>query len=193
MALRLAGEEYSVVQGLDEQGWVRETGALTIGGDVSIGANKLKTTNLLLKEAASTQIDLKNAADNDWKDLRVGHLFPDSLATLNGDDAYTLLEARDNGVGLVEVARLAGGADPKLEIKAGKLTDTLNANGQAINTVGGISFYSTSSSIQNGSLFKMKVTTDAKATPEEGDLKWDGTNHKLQVYNGSAWETVSSS
>jgi len=38
-----------------------------------------------------------------------------------------------------------------------------------------------------------QVGTVTKATPVEGDMRWDGTNHKLQVYNGSAWETVTSS
>ena len=30
-------------------------------------------------------------------------------------------------------------------------------------------------------------------TTTEGAIRWDATNHKLQVYNGSSWETVSSS
>ncbi|GEM_PF-2939103 len=30
------------------------------------------------------------------------------------------------------------------------------------------------------------------ATPAEGDLRWNATSHKLQVYSGSAWETVTS-
>ena len=30
-------------------------------------------------------------------------------------------------------------------------------------------------------------------TAVEGAIRWDATNHKLQVYNGSSWETVSSS
>ena len=46
--------------------------------------------------------------------------------------------------------------------------------------------------LDSGSLKTCKVTTDARETPLEGDLKWDGTAHKLQVYNGTAWETVTS-
>jgi len=38
---------------------------------------------------------------------------------------------------------------------------------------------------------KMVIGTDSQTT--EGALKWDSSNHKLQVYNGSAWETVTSS
>jgi hypothetical protein len=35
------------------------------------------------------------------------------------------------------------------------------------------------------------ISTTASAT--EGAIKWDSTNHKLLIYNGSAWETVTSS
>ena len=127
MALRLAGEEYSVVQGLDGQGWPREisandanpaleinqsgggsiielkadgslvlkspksgaielsrdvafqqattisttTGDLTLSpaGDIAIGANLLKTTNLGIKEEDSNNWALRNAADTGYKHL----------------------------------------------------------------------------------------------------------------------------
>lgn len=42
-------------------------------------------------------------------------------------------------------------------------------------------------------LYRSKVDSAVKATPEEGDLKWDAAAHKLQIYNGTAWETVTSS
>lgn len=38
-----------------------------------------------------------------------------------------------------------------------------------------------------------KVTSDVRGIPEEGDLKWDAINYKLQIYNRSAWEMVISS
>lgn len=58
-----------------------------------------------------------------------------------------------------------------------KLKDALDANLQDLVTA---------------NLNKTKVTVDVKGTPEEGDLKWDDTGHKLQVYSGTAWETVES-
>ena len=36
------------------------------------------------------------------------------------------------------------------------------------------------------------VTTDTPGTPAEGHMRWDGTAHKLQIYSGTAWETVTS-
>jgi len=33
----------------------------------------------------------------------------------------------------------------------------------------------------------------APGTPAEGDVYYDSTDHKLKVYTGSVWETVSSS
>lgn len=44
----------------------------------------------------------------------------------------------------------------------------------------------------NAIINKCKVSTDARVTPQEGDLRWDATAHKLQIYNGTAWETVTS-
>lgn len=46
--------------------------------------------------------------------------------------------------------------------------------------------------LNNATLTKTKVASTARGTPQEGDLKWDAAAHKLQVYNGSAWETVTS-
>ena len=41
-------------------------------------------------------------------------------------------------------------------------------------------------------LNRCKVSASVRATPQEGDLKLDDVNHKLQFYNGSAWETINS-
>lgn len=41
-------------------------------------------------------------------------------------------------------------------------------------------------------LVECRVKDEERATPLEGDLTWDSVAHKLQVYNGSAWETVTS-
>ena len=41
-------------------------------------------------------------------------------------------------------------------------------------------------------LDKANITTSTKTTPIEGDIRLDSVNHKLQFYNGSAWETITS-
>ena len=44
----------------------------------------------------------------------------------------------------------------------------------------------------NGNDIKNAVVSTT-GTAVEGAIRWDSVNHKLQVYNGSSWETVSSS
>jgi len=93
-----------------------------VQGNVDIGANLLKTTNLAIKENDADTLIVRNVADSAAKNLRVSSLYVEggvkginlatSIAAANTDDATLLFKARDNGVGLVEVARLAGAADP---------------------------------------------------------------------------------
>jgi len=56
---------------------------------------------------------------------------------------------------------------------------------------GSIYIHSGDLSLEGNNLQKAVVGTDNQET--EGALKWDSSNHKLLVYNGSAWETVTSS
>ena len=103
--------------------------ALTIGadgnvhkGDINLGANKLITTTCIIKEIASDILAIKNLADDEYRRLYLSQLgFETSLdanatgALLNPynvDNAYMLFKARNSGVGLIEVARLVGAADP---------------------------------------------------------------------------------
>jgi len=99
--------------------------ATTFNGDLTIGANKIKTTNLLLKEGTADILYLKNAADSTFKDLYVGRLIAATgisfdnakyITAPNTDNNYTFISARDNGVGVVEIARLQGAADPYFQI-----------------------------------------------------------------------------
>jgi len=94
------------------------------------------------------------------------------------------IQFRDTGI------YINSGADGKLTISAdGTGSDDITLDGTVtVNddlTVGNNNI--------TGNLKTCTVTTDAKGTPTEGDLKWDSSAHKLQVYNGTSWETVSSS
>lgn len=94
----------------------------TFGGDVNIGANLLKTTNLIIKELDSNSIGIRNSADNAYRNLYANTIVyaeqiiagADALSinSPNTDANYTTFKARDSDVGLVEVGRLAGAADP---------------------------------------------------------------------------------
>jgi len=44
----------------------------------------------------------------------------------------------------------------------------------------------------NGNPIKNAIVSTT-GTATEGAIRWNGTTHKLQIYNGTAWETVSSS
>jgi hypothetical protein len=92
--------------------------AFTAGGDISLGANKLKTSNLVLKEGSSTVWHLRNAADDDYRDiycrmyyLRTGLealVNSSQINTYNADGGYIIGQARDTGVGLAEIFRMVG-------------------------------------------------------------------------------------
>ena len=192
MSLRLAGEEFSVVQGLDALGWPRKVEAndadpgmkitqngsgpalQVVSGDIAVGANKLKTTNLMVKEGDVNTLYIRNAADNAYKNIiaeaveaNSGFASSGSLTfyasglridASNVNDHYLSLRARDNGVGMVEVARISAAADPY--------------------------FMASIPMVLNPSL--------VPGAPLEGHFWYDSTAKKLKFYNGTAVETVTS-
>lgn len=112
------------IQGTVNPGTGLTMPAFTAGGDISLGANKLKTTDLLLKQGSATRLDVKNAADTATLDLLCRTLMPDTSIAYatgsgaapfeagNADGAGVAFFARITGSTLQEVARLAGAADP---------------------------------------------------------------------------------
>ncbi len=90
--------------------------ALDVAGDITIGANKLRTTNMIFRELNATTFVFFNAAEAAYMQLNLGQIsFFGSTSFLQGenvDNRAVPFKARENGVGLVEVARMAGAADP---------------------------------------------------------------------------------
>jgi hypothetical protein len=80
------------------------------------------------------------------------------LRPLNTDNTYFRIQARDNDVGLVEVARVQGAADPYFQMT---LACVFNPTTQPGTPVKGMVFYNT-------------------------------TTNKLNLYNGTAWEIITS-
>ena len=97
-------------------------------GDVTLGAYKLKTTNLVFKEIDTSSMAVRNAADDAYRNI-IGNIVQAQaqlkwasqvtdvggngvFESKNANDNYVTFHARDNGVGLVEAARLVGAADP---------------------------------------------------------------------------------
>jgi len=96
--------------------------ALSNLGDVTIGANKLKTTSILLKELTSDYLIVKNSGDTAAKGIYASvvaysaELLADtsgaSFDAANSDGAYLGIKARTTGSTLTEIARLVGAASP---------------------------------------------------------------------------------
>lgn len=111
-------------------------------GDVGLGANKLKTTNLLLKEFDTNRFTVKNAADAEYKGLVFGEslitdgdlLFQDgrSIRTVDATNAVALL-LKSYDTAWQTVAKLLNG---KFELALGKLTGALDCNSQNLTSPG---------------------------------------------------------
>lgn len=152
--------------------------AFIAGGDISLGANKLIVNALLIKNIGNDYLMVRDSGDSVYKNVICSQCYAESslflengAITLFSDTSYLtprdadgtvfLIKARDTGVGLVEVARVVGAADPYFQA-------TLPLRLLPI------------------------VTASLPGTPVEGMIAYDNTLNKLVVYNGSAWETVSS-
>jgi hypothetical protein len=96
-------------------------GALTVQGNVNIGANSLQTTDLKFVQITNVAFQIANAALTEYRDLYTRILHPAVIQwDSNGgetrgpnvDNNDYLFMARNNGVGLVEVAKMQGAASP---------------------------------------------------------------------------------
>lgn len=98
------------------------TGRGHMAGDINIGADKLIFTDALLKYDATYKLVLKNAADDAYTTMRLASIYVNTgvyfvasagyFSAKSETNAYVVLRAEDTSVGLVEVARLQGAADP---------------------------------------------------------------------------------
>jgi len=94
----------------------------TMTGDITLGANLLKYTNVAIKEDGATVIGMYDAAGLNYRSVALDDIQPigslqfqvdaEEISAPDADDDYTIIKARDNGVGLTEVARISGAADP---------------------------------------------------------------------------------
>jgi len=107
---------------------------VTFASDIDIGANKIKTTNLLFKEYNSTTFALRDAADTAWRSLYLDTAFVMGYMNISGpidfssnaeeirapniDDTYLRGMARQTGVGRVEIWRMVGAAQPFMQLSS---------------------------------------------------------------------------
>lgn len=102
-------------------------GFLLSAGDLDIGALGLKTTNLYLSQKDVNTLAVGSTVGTANKALQAGWLGVTTATGIlalvdamifsanNNDDDYIVGKARDNGVGVVEVFRMQGAADPEFQ------------------------------------------------------------------------------
>lgn len=129
MALRLVGEEYSVVYGLGSEGWVERVKHLEVDDYVAIGNSPAQSG--IIRVPYDEYIKARNSADNGDISLFRCH---NDVMTMYCD---------------------------------------VDVNGHIYKSI---------------VLDKLKVSTTAWNV--EAALKWDGTNKKLQIYDGTVWKTL---
>lgn len=108
-------------------------------GNVDLQTDGVIVNDLLLKRLDINRFGVLDNGDTTYKNLWVkdfiayGNMIINtdgrSLRAKNADDAYARIKARENTVGLAEVARLTGAATPTFDLLAGRLTGDLNGNG----------------------------------------------------------------
>lgn len=184
--------------------------AFTAGGAISLGANRLKTTTWVMYDDATYGFFIKNLAETDYGNLSAGELFiwkdivamSDNryLQAYNADGAQFLFYARDNGVGIAEITRLQGAADPYVQIGRDDTGVALNAvtdmlflqagggTGNAAANFGfGLPVYlSNASSEQEERASIDFVLTDATNASEDVEI-----NFKLQIAGAATAEVLS--
>ncbi|MBI2304691.1 MAG: hypothetical protein HYU86_08110 [Chloroflexi bacterium] len=191
MPLRLVGEEYSVVQGLDELGWLKEiTRSATEDPALKIAQNGAGSA-LELFFGAVKKLQFNDDAANAGGWLRI----------------Y-------NGNGTQELALYHNGSNAVLSATGAPLTLIPEANYDAVLQVSGTGQIDLRAPIKNsgvggeidgrvdfqddvvvgaGKLFRAGTAAAAPASPSAGDIYFDTAAGKLKVYNGTTWETVTSS
>lgn len=148
------------------------------GADFNLNNNLLKNAKL----GTTMDCDSKTLDNAGHIYMATGDLHMRHQGQIRGktSGANVPIIAKTDG-GDEEVARIYAtttAGSGRLRIAKGELTGSLDAGDQ---------------SVEKAAFKTCKVTSDERGTPVEGDLKWDAASHKLQVYSGTAWETVTSS
>jgi len=109
--------------------------------DINIGANKIKTTTVLIKEEGTGVIAIRDSGDTDYRNISVKNVF--FTQNLTGTSINTWINTQSGATSTLEIRshdgtayvtnlKLIGGY---VEIYNGKLTSNLNANNNKINNL----------------------------------------------------------
>lgn len=169
---------------------ITNSNAINSAGDIYMGANKLKTTNLLLKEGSASTIYIRNLADNAYMNLRLDYLdfggdlrataASCNLRMQDADNASFTFMARDNTVGNVQVMKMVGAVDPYMLIGR---SDT----GVSTNTVTDQFYLQAGTGANNiaasfGLGLPIYLSSDLHVLAERAHLNWVVTNPTAATY-----------
>ncbi len=191
MALKLTGEPYSVVQGLDDLGNLKEVARSTSEAALTVR-----------NDGSGPALKLVGALDMNNNSLSNGRLGTDlnangknitgvnSIQTSGGIAIYSYsdndADVKDNGNTAYKGLRLARAyLDNLFSLSGGSITlqHGLNVNGKGLSNIGSMGFSDVTGS-------RLKTGTVAGAPSEadpDGAVAVDTTNHRLYVRSGGAW------
>lgn len=156
------------------QGTVAAGTGLTLpahsSGDISLGASLLKSTNLALMEGTSTNFYIRNAANSAYRSI-TGDIF--TFGHLSGKDNTSYLNTKAEDDSEIIIRAYDTGVD---HVEVGRIQSAADPYMQATLP-----------------LVLLPIATGSlPGAPVEGMIAYDATLNKLVVYNGAAWETVTS-
>jgi NH3-dependent NAD+ synthetase len=138
---------------------------------------KIKDSNVTAAKLATDSVETAKIKD---ANVTASKLATDAVETAKIKDAnVTTAKIADDAADKTKIAANVAGtglqqaAGGELEISSANQTILTNSNAICKST-------------------HAAIPTGTPGTPAEGDLRYDTTAHKLRVYTGTAWETITS-
>jgi len=113
-----------------------DVGKLSMVGDIELGANKLKTTDLAFYQWSTSSFALRDATDTYFRGLVLSEAYLTAelkvtsaqsfmgstyFSAYNADGGWLVGRARKTGIGLQEIWRMVGAAEPHLLLTHAKI------------------------------------------------------------------------
>lgn len=163
-----------------------DTNILASGG-INVGSDNITFGNLILTEGFTNWLTLYSALGNyagfacGWLQVQGNQRFysdNSSIRATDTDDNYFTLQARDSGVGLDEVARVQGAADPYMAFGDSQSTKFYNSGKVQVN-LGDVS------SMVDGEWHGTSINMTAGANLAAAQLVRIGSDGKLEYADAS--------
>lgn len=156
-----------------------ETAGDTMTGDLTIGANKLITTNLLLKEMDSNFLGVRDSIDDIHKGMIFTTLRIAKVESWNAENAIVQFQGKEGIGAMTEVARIQGGASPYFQISNSGI---IKPDADSTYDLGA------SDPLYYANLYVDKIYLDSDSTVEAADVdNWNASRVIPLAYN---WFTM---